>query len=143
MVVASILLVWQSDARWMIAAGLVVMAAANYWMARMNLQKPPYAAIDNISTRGIAWLFRKESLARSRRHKTRVAHAKTAVCWHRVALLKKLQSVVARHDLCGSSLSPVVVSHWNKVGIKTPQNATLAGVRREHLFISRRCGTVP
>ena len=38
MVVAGILLGRQFDARWMIAAGLVVMAAGNYWMAQMNLQ---------------------------------------------------------------------------------------------------------
>jgi MFS transporter, DHA2 family, multidrug resistance protein len=38
MVVAGILLGRQVDARWLIAAGLVVMAAGNYWMARMNLQ---------------------------------------------------------------------------------------------------------
>lgn len=38
MVVAGILLGRQFDARWMIAAGLVAMAAGNYWMARMNLQ---------------------------------------------------------------------------------------------------------
>jgi DHA2 family multidrug resistance protein len=38
MVIVGILLSRQFDARWLIAIGLVVMAAGNYWMARMNLQ---------------------------------------------------------------------------------------------------------
>ncbi len=37
MLVVSIFLGWGTDARWLIAAGLLVMAAGNYWMARMNL----------------------------------------------------------------------------------------------------------
>ena len=38
MVVAGILLGRQFDARWMIAIGLLLMAAGNYWMTQMNLQ---------------------------------------------------------------------------------------------------------
>ena len=45
MVVAGILLGRQVDARWLIAAGLVVMAAAYYWMARMNLQISPWQVV--------------------------------------------------------------------------------------------------
>ena len=30
------------DARWLIAAGLVVVATSNYWMALMNLQISPW-----------------------------------------------------------------------------------------------------
>ena len=41
MVVVGILLGRQVDARWLIAAGLVVMAAAYYWLARLNLQISP------------------------------------------------------------------------------------------------------
>ena len=45
MVVVGILLGRQVDARWLIAAGLVVMAAGNYWMARMNLQISPWQVV--------------------------------------------------------------------------------------------------
>ena len=38
MVVAGILLGRGLDARWMIAAGLAIMAGASYWMARMNIE---------------------------------------------------------------------------------------------------------
>ena len=38
MVLAGLLLGRRVDARWLVAAGLVAMAAASYWMARMNLQ---------------------------------------------------------------------------------------------------------
>ena len=38
MVVAGALLGWRLDARWLVAAGLVAMVAASYWMARMNLE---------------------------------------------------------------------------------------------------------
>jgi DHA2 family multidrug resistance protein len=41
MVVVGILLGRQVDARWLIAAGLLVMAAAYYWLARLNLQISP------------------------------------------------------------------------------------------------------
>jgi len=42
MVVIGILLGRQVDARWLIAGGLVVMAAAFYWLARLNLQVSPW-----------------------------------------------------------------------------------------------------
>jgi DHA2 family multidrug resistance protein len=41
MVVTGILLGRQVDARWLIGGGLVVMAAAYYWLARLNLQISP------------------------------------------------------------------------------------------------------
>jgi DHA2 family multidrug resistance protein len=42
LVTAGILLGRGADARWLIAAGLVVLAAANYWMALLNLQVSPW-----------------------------------------------------------------------------------------------------
>ena len=36
---------WGIDTRWLIASGLLVMAAGNYWMALMNLQISPWLAI--------------------------------------------------------------------------------------------------
>jgi DHA2 family multidrug resistance protein len=39
------LLGWGIDARWLIAAGLLLMAAANYWMTLMNLYISPAQAI--------------------------------------------------------------------------------------------------
>ena len=41
MVVVGVLMTRGTDARWLIGAGLVVMAASSYWMARMNLQISP------------------------------------------------------------------------------------------------------
>ena len=41
MLVVGVLLGRGTDARWLIAAGLLVMAAGNYWMARMNLYISP------------------------------------------------------------------------------------------------------
>jgi DHA2 family multidrug resistance protein len=41
MLVVGVLLGRGTDARWLIAAGLIVMAAGNYWMARMNLYISP------------------------------------------------------------------------------------------------------
>ena len=41
MAIAAALLTRQVDARWMIAVGLVIVFAANYWMALMNLQISP------------------------------------------------------------------------------------------------------
>ena len=37
LVIVGVLLGRGVDARWLIAAGLLVMAAGNYWMALMNL----------------------------------------------------------------------------------------------------------
>ena len=36
---------WGIDTRWLIASGLLIMAAGNYWMALMNLQISPWLAI--------------------------------------------------------------------------------------------------
>jgi DHA2 family multidrug resistance protein len=35
----------QTDARWLIATGLVVMAAGNYWMSQMNLEISPWQVV--------------------------------------------------------------------------------------------------
>ncbi len=45
MLVVGVLVGRGTDARWLIAAGLLVMAAGNYWMARMNLEISPWYAI--------------------------------------------------------------------------------------------------
>jgi DHA2 family multidrug resistance protein len=45
MVVIGILLGRQVDARWLIAGGLVVIAAAYYWLARLNLQISPWHVV--------------------------------------------------------------------------------------------------
>jgi DHA2 family multidrug resistance protein len=53
------------DARWMIAAGLAAMAAAEYWMARMNLQISPWQAVGPrmLLTLGLGLLFSPMSVA--------------------------------------------------------------------------------
>ena len=65
MVVAGVLLGRRVDARWLIAAGLVVMAAGNYWMARMNLQIGPWQVIwpRMLLTLGLGLLFAPISVA--------------------------------------------------------------------------------
>jgi DHA2 family multidrug resistance protein len=45
MVVTSVLLGWRIDARWLIAGGLIVMAAGNYWMAHTSLYISPLYVI--------------------------------------------------------------------------------------------------
>ncbi|MGP0067022.1 MAG: DHA2 family efflux MFS transporter permease subunit [Isosphaeraceae bacterium] len=45
MVVTSVLLGWRVDARWLIAGGLLVMAAGNYWMALTNLYISPFYVV--------------------------------------------------------------------------------------------------
>jgi MFS transporter, DHA2 family, multidrug resistance protein len=45
LLVVSRLLGWGIDARWLIASGLLIMAAGNYWMALMNLYISPSQAI--------------------------------------------------------------------------------------------------
>ena len=37
LITAGILLARGVDARWLVAAGLIVMATSNYWMSRLNL----------------------------------------------------------------------------------------------------------
>jgi DHA2 family multidrug resistance protein len=65
MVVVGILLGRQFDARWMIALGLVFMAAGNYWMVRMNLQVSFWHVIwpRMILTLGLGLLFAPASVA--------------------------------------------------------------------------------
>jgi MFS transporter, DHA2 family, multidrug resistance protein len=45
LLVVSRLVGWGIDARWLIASGLLIMAASNYWMALMNLYISPWLAI--------------------------------------------------------------------------------------------------
>jgi DHA2 family multidrug resistance protein len=45
MLVVGVLVGRGTDARWLIAAGLLVMAAGNYWMVRMNLEISPWYAV--------------------------------------------------------------------------------------------------
>ena len=45
MLVVGVLLGRGTDARWLIAAGLLVMAAGCYWMARMNLEISPWQVV--------------------------------------------------------------------------------------------------
>lgn len=65
MVVAGALLSRRVDARWLVAAGCVAMAAANYWMARLNLQANPAQLIGPrmLLTLGLGLLFAPMSLA--------------------------------------------------------------------------------
>jgi DHA2 family multidrug resistance protein len=65
MVVVGFLLGRQFDARWLIAAGLVVMAAANYWMFRLNLQISPQQVVGPrmLLTLGLGLLFAPISVA--------------------------------------------------------------------------------
>jgi DHA2 family multidrug resistance protein len=45
LIIAGALLGRGLDARWLIAAGLVVLAAGNYWMARLNLEIGPWQVV--------------------------------------------------------------------------------------------------
>jgi MFS transporter, DHA2 family, multidrug resistance protein len=65
MVFAGFLLTRQCDARWLVAAGLAVMAAANFWMARMNLQISPWQVIGPrmLLTLGLGLIFAPMSVA--------------------------------------------------------------------------------
>jgi len=65
MVIVGILLGRQFAARWMIAIGLVFMAAGNYWMTRMNLQVSFWHVIwpRMILTLGLGMLFAPASVA--------------------------------------------------------------------------------
>ena len=59
LMVAGALLTKGMDARWLIAAGLVVTAAGNYWMAKMNLEMSPAQVIMPrvLSFIGISMIF--------------------------------------------------------------------------------------
>ena len=65
MVVAGLLLSRQFDARWMIALGLVAMAAGNYWMTQMNLQVSFWHVIwpRMLLTLGLGLMFAPVSVA--------------------------------------------------------------------------------
>jgi len=65
MVFVGVLMARGWDARWLIAAGLAVMAAACYWMARMNLQISPWQVIGPRMglTLGLGLLFAPMSVA--------------------------------------------------------------------------------
>lgn len=65
MVLVGVLLGRQFDARWMIAAGLVAMAAGCYWMARMNLQISPGQVVGPrmVLTLGLGLIFAPASVA--------------------------------------------------------------------------------
>jgi DHA2 family multidrug resistance protein len=65
MVLAGLLLGRQVDARWLIAAGLVAMAAASYWMARMNLEISPgqVAGPRMLLTLGLGLVFAPATVA--------------------------------------------------------------------------------
>ncbi len=65
MVLVGVLLGRQFDARWMIAAGLVAMAAGSYWMARMNLEISPQQVVwpRMVLTLGLGLLFAPATVA--------------------------------------------------------------------------------
>jgi DHA2 family multidrug resistance protein len=65
MVIVGVLVGRGLDARWPIAAGLVAMAAGNYWMARMNLQISPWQVVGPrmLLTLGLGLLFAPMSVA--------------------------------------------------------------------------------
>jgi DHA2 family multidrug resistance protein len=65
MVLVGVLMARGADARWLIAAGLVVMAAGEYWMARMNLQISPAQVVGPrmVLTLGLGLLFAPISVA--------------------------------------------------------------------------------
>ncbi|MBP7747679.1 MAG: DHA2 family efflux MFS transporter permease subunit [Phycisphaerae bacterium] len=65
MVLVGVLLGRQFDARWMIAAGLVAMAAGSYWMARMNIQISPSQVVwpRMLLTLGLGLLFAPATVA--------------------------------------------------------------------------------
>jgi DHA2 family multidrug resistance protein len=65
MVFVGVLMARGADARWLVAAGLVVMAAASYWMALMNLQISPAQVVwpRMLLTLGLGLLFAPMSVA--------------------------------------------------------------------------------
>ncbi len=65
MLLVGVLMGRGADARWLIAAGLVVMAAAEYWMALMNLQISPAQVVGPrmLLTLGLGLLFAPISVA--------------------------------------------------------------------------------
>jgi DHA2 family multidrug resistance protein len=65
MVFVGILMGRGADARWLVGAGLVVMAAGCYWMALMNLQISPWQVVGPrmVLTLGLGLLFAPMSVA--------------------------------------------------------------------------------
>jgi DHA2 family multidrug resistance protein len=65
MVVVGFLLGRGTDARWLIMAGLVVVAIANFWMAKMNLEIDPWKIIwpRMLLTAGLGLIFAPVNLA--------------------------------------------------------------------------------
>jgi MFS transporter, DHA2 family, multidrug resistance protein len=65
MVLVGVLLGRGVDARWMVAAGLVVMALGQYWMALMNLQISPWQVVGPrmVLTLGLGLMFAPMSVA--------------------------------------------------------------------------------
>jgi DHA2 family multidrug resistance protein len=65
MLLVGVLMARGADARWLIAAGLVVMAAGNYWMAVLNLQISPWQVVGPrmVLTLGLGLLFAPMSVA--------------------------------------------------------------------------------
>jgi len=59
LVIVGFLLGRGTDARWLMAAGLVVLAASNYWMALMNLQISPWQVVGPrmVLTAGLGLIF--------------------------------------------------------------------------------------
>jgi DHA2 family multidrug resistance protein len=65
MVLVGVLMGRGADARWMVAAGLAVMAAAGWWMSQMNLQISPWQVVGPrmLLTLGLGLLFAPISVA--------------------------------------------------------------------------------
>jgi DHA2 family multidrug resistance protein len=65
LVIAGILLGRGADARWLIAAGLVVVAASNYWTSQLNLQISPMQVVwpRMVLTLGLGLIFAPISVA--------------------------------------------------------------------------------
>jgi len=65
MVLVGVLMGRGADARWLVAAGLVVMAVGEYWMARMNLQISPWQVVGPrmVLTLGLGLMFAPMSVA--------------------------------------------------------------------------------
>jgi len=65
MVLVGVLMARGADARWLIAAGLAVMAVGQYWMAQMNLQIGPWQVVGPrmVLTLGLGLMFAPMSVA--------------------------------------------------------------------------------
>jgi DHA2 family multidrug resistance protein len=65
LVITGFLLGRGADARWLIAAGLIIVAASNYWMSQMNLQISPWQAAwpRMVLTAGLGLIFAPVNVA--------------------------------------------------------------------------------